>query len=273
MTGFRRDFKIAFFDVDGTTVITSEGFVRRPAAEALRRLQDTGLMMAIASGRPQVHLKELDKVMDASYKVTCNGNCVLDYQGNVIRNRPISAASFEALRRYAAEKDAGLAFHFLEQTYVYHGYDRIAAHYNTRTKEKTEVYKDLPSQDRHLNGTPYAYPYNAILAVDDDEDMFRFVETLGDMRTDCPWPHMFDVFNKDVSKAKGIEAVLERENLTWDDCIVFGDSTNDVEMLSKAGFGVCMGNGCDAAKEAADYVCGRIEEDGLAGAIHDIFGI
>ena len=69
------------------------------------------------------------------------------------------------------------------------------------------------------------------------------------------------------------DAGLERENLTWDDCIVFGDSTNDVEMLSKAGFGVCMGNGCDAAKEAADYVCGRIEEDGLAGAIHDIFGI
>lgn len=52
MTGFRRDFKIAFFDVDGTTVITSEGFVRRPAAEALRRLQDTGLMWLLpADGR------------------------------------------------------------------------------------------------------------------------------------------------------------------------------------------------------------------------------
>ena len=43
-------------------------------------------------------------------------------------------------------------------------------------------------------------------------------------------------------------------------------------MLSKAGFGVCMGNGSDGAKAVADYITDRIENDGLAKAINKIFG-
>ena len=150
--------------------------------------------------------------------------------------------------------------------------DQIAWHYDTRVKEGSEVYRFLPSQDRHLTNTESPYPYNAIVMTDDEEDLLRFVESLSDMRTDRPWPGCFDVFRKGQNKAMGIEAVLKKEGLSWEDCVVFGDSTNDVEMLKKAGLGVCMGNGCEAAKEAADYVCGRIDEDGLAKAIDRIFG-
>lgn len=268
---FRNDFKIAFFDVDGTTVITSEGFVRQPAAEALRRLQGTGILMGIATGRPPVHLKLVSETFTPDYRICCNGSIVLDQADKLVYGAPIRPESFEALRRYAREKGAGLAFHFLEQTYIYDNCDQIIWQYDTRVKEGAEVYRVLPSQDRHLQGGEAPYPYNALMMVEDDEDLLRFVESLGDMRSDCPWPHVFDVFRKGQSKAAGIETVLKKEGLTWDDVIVFGDSSNDVEMLSKAGFGVCMGNGCEAAKEAADYVCGTIEEDGLAKAINEIF--
>lgn len=271
---FEGDYKIAFFDVDGTTVITSEGFVRRPAAEALRRLRASGVRLGIASGRPLVHLKAVEEAMEyVSYKVTCNGSCVLDHENRLVYSAPIGPESFEALRRYAREKGAGLGFHFLEQTYLYDNMEQVAWHYDTRVKEGAEVYQFLPSQDRHLTNTQSPYPYNAIVMTGDEEDLLRFVESLGDMRTDRPWPGCFDVFRKGQNKAAGIEAVLKKEGLRWEDCIVFGDSTNDVEMLKKAGLGVCMGNGCEAAKEAADYVCGPIDEDGLAKAIEKIFGL
>lgn len=269
---FRNDYKIAFFDVDGTTVITSEGFVRQPAAEALRRLKAAGVTVALATGRPLVHLKRVEQVVDFTYKVTINGNCVLDQNNEMIYGAPLQPDTFEKIRAYADEKDAGLAFHFLENTYVYNRYDRIAWHYDNRTLEKNEVYTDCPSQDRHQNGSRYAYPYNAVLVVDDEEDMLRFAEE-NDLKTDRPWPYVFDVFRSGQSKARGIEEVLKKEGLRWEDVVVFGDSSNDIEMLQKAGLGVCMGNGCDEAKAAADYVCGRIEEDGLAKAIRDIFRV
>lgn len=274
MMKFRNDYKIAFFDVDGTTVITSEGFVRQPAAEALRRLEGSGVRLAIATGRPPVHVKAVEQAMgNVAYRICCNGSIVLDHEDRLVYSAPIRPESFEALRRYAREKKAGLAFHFLDQTYIYDNYEQIMWHYDTRVKEGSEVYRVLPSQDRHLTDSQSPDAYNALVTVEDDEDLLRFVESLGDMRTDCPWPHVFDVFRKGQSKAKGIEAILHKEGLTWKDVVVFGDSNNDVEMLEKAGLGVCMGNGCDTAKKAANYVCGRIEEDGLAKAIREIFGV
>ena len=46
-----------------------------------------------------------------------------------------------------------------------------------------------------------------------------------------------------------------------------GDGGNDVTMLEYAGIGVAMGNACDAAKAAADYVTDDITADGLAKAL------
>ncbi|MPM92399.1 5-amino-6-(5-phospho-D-ribitylamino)uracil phosphatase YitU [bioreactor metagenome] len=43
-----------------------------------------------------------------------------------------------------------------------------------------------------------------------------------------------------------------------------GDNGNDVEMLRIAGLGAAMGNAIDAAKQAADLVIGRNDEDGVA---------
>ena len=45
-----------------------------------------------------------------------------------------------------------------------------------------------------------------------------------------------------------------------------GDSGNDIPMLRGADLGICMGNGTDEAKAAADLVCRPIDQDGLAHA-------
>lgn len=273
MMTFRNDYKIAFFDVDGTTVITSEGLVRRSAAEALRRLRETGVKLCIATGRPPIHTRIVSEAMDgADYKVCCNGCIVVDRQGKIVYGAALSPEIFEKLRVYAAETGSGLAFHFNDQTYIYDNGHRVEKHY-TKVKEGAEVYRYCPGQDRHLQEGEGQYPYNALLVVDDPAALIRFVEEeLDDMRFDQPWPDQFDVFCGGQSKAQGIEAVLKKEGLTWDDVVCFGDSGNDVEMLQKAALGVCMGNGSEVAKASADYITDSIENDGLAKAINKIFG-
>ncbi len=272
MMTFRNDYKIAFFDIDGTTVITSEGLVRQSAAEALRRLRETGVKLCIATGRPPVHTRIVSEAMDgADYKVSCNGCIVVDRQGKIVYGAPLAPEVFEEIRRYAAETGSGLAFHFNEQTYIYDNGERVVKHYSM-VKEGAEVYRFCPDQDRHLQEGEGQYPYNALVIVDDPAALIDYVETLEDMRFDQPWPNQFDVFRGGQSKARGIEAVLEKEGLTWDDVICFGDSSNDVEMLQKAAMGVCMGNGSEVARASADYITDSIENDGLAKAINKIFG-
>jgi hypothetical protein len=43
-------------------------------------------------------------------------------------------------------------------------------------------------------------------------------------------------------------------------------------MISGAGVGVAMGNACEELKQAADWVTGRHDEDGLVGVVERILG-
>ena len=56
------------------------------------------------------------------------------------------------------------------------------------------------------------------------------------------------------------------------DAIAFGVGGNDVAMVHFVGLGVAMGNACDAAKAAADYVTADIDKDGIAKALQH-FGL
>ncbi len=55
-----------------------------------------------------------------------------------------------------------------------------------------------------------------------------------------------------------------RYGFTRHDVIAFGDSYNDVDMLEWAGLGVAMADAPEAVRQAADVVCGSVNEDGVA---------
>ena len=52
--------------------------------------------------------------------------------------------------------------------------------------------------------------------------------------------------------------------------MAFGDSFNDLEMLSTVGFGVAMGNGEEAAKAATQFVCPSVDEDGVLRGLQEL---
>ena len=54
--------------------------------------------------------------------------------------------------------------------------------------------------------------------------------------------------------------------------MAFGDGGNDVAMLRAAGAGVAMGNACDEALAAADYVTASVDDDGIRRALEH-FGV
>ena len=46
-----------------------------------------------------------------------------------------------------------------------------------------------------------------------------------------------------------------------------GDSANDYAMVTYAGLGVAMGNGCDDLKAVAGWIAPPVAEDGVAAMI------
>ena len=70
-----------------------------------------------------------------------------------------------------------------------------------------------------------------------------------------------------VNKGRAIRELCRHFGMTANDCIAFGDSMNDAQMLQTVGIGVAMGNASDQVKALADMVCDRCECDGIAKAL------
>ena len=85
-------------------------------------------------------------------------------------------------------------------------------------------------------------------------------------------PDFADILPAGGGKPNGLAEMLKHFGWTKDEAIAFGDGGNDVAMLQYVGLGVAMGNACDAAKAAADYVTADIDKDGIAKALQH-FGL
>lgn len=56
------------------------------------------------------------------------------------------------------------------------------------------------------------------------------------------------------NKVKVVETLLEKLQITFEDCAFIGDDINDVALLQKAGFSACPANAPDYIKNKVDYI-------------------
>ncbi|WP_201330311.1 HAD-IIB family hydrolase, partial [Lactobacillus nasalidis] len=84
------------------------------------------------------------------------------------------------------------------------------------------------------------------------------------LRTD---PRFLELLNPKVNKGQGLEELCERLGIAPEEVMAVGDERNDLDMFAFAGTSVAMGNGNDLVKQAADYVTGTNDGDGIAEAI------
>ena len=73
-----------------------------------------------------------------------------------------------------------------------------------------------------------------------------------------------------VSKAAGLDVLLEALGITADEVAVFGDAENDLEILGKVRHSVAVANAIDEVRETANYHIGSVDEEGMADALFDI---
>lgn len=76
-----------------------------------------------------------------------------------------------------------------------------------------------------------------------------------------------EISDPKVNKGNAVRALCRHYGMDTADCIAFGDSMNDAEMLRTAGIGVAMGNAPEQVQSLADLVCDRCECDGIAKAL------
>ena len=231
--------KVLFFDIDGTLVESRLGIVDIPQTvkDEMKRLQGLGHKLFISSGRPRAMLNQ--EILEAGF------------DGYILANGAYVEIDGQSI--YEDRMDATLAVKTMEML------EKLDCSYMIETAK--HVYIDnYDVIQRTLKIEANVTDENREKVIDYIKNDFGYVVNYDEHGSE----NAFELYSPTISKAVGIQKVLEYYNLTKDDTYAFGDGINDLEMIQYCHVGVAMGNAVKELKDVADLICRRIDEDGLA---------
>lgn len=263
--------RVVALDIDGTLLKWVEGagatYEQIPPATyaAVHRALDAGAHVVLASGRSPHGMTGIADLLDLHgheaerlWVVASNGAVVFRY----LPGEEIEVVVEETF-------DAGPAVRaILEQRPT----ARVAIEERGRGYRVT-----TPFPDGELSGEMVitevddlvSAPVSRVIVRDPDataDDFVALASTLGLHGTDyvVGWTAWLDLTPVGVSKASGLQHVVDELGLTAADVLAIGDGRNDIEMLRWAGRGVAMGQAVEVVREAADAVTESVYDDGAA---------
>ena len=267
-------YKLLASDFDNTLVPFGEPRPRTAVVKAVKKLQAAGGKFVLSTGRGDCVInKEQLGGIRFDYAITCNGACVVDKNGAIVAEHPLTNEEMYALVDFCEDYNYPLQFDFRDAYYAYCEYDALKGFYDGMAKSGLFCL-DGEDQDRHLIDMPHA-----AFVVMPPEELAHFNEKYGHLElhfmqvggvAQNGWC-CYDVVRGGMDKGVGLADLCEKMGLTLADAVAAGDSANDVGMFKAAGLGCCMDNGTPDAKEAADRIIGDVREDGLAALIEELW--
>jgi len=269
-------YKLIVLDMDGT-LLNSNKEVSIENQKALKKAQDNGIEVAIATGRIFTSARFYAKLLGIKAPIiACNGAIVRDESSNEVLN--INAINNEdALKVIESFKRHNVYFHIYDEEKIYvEELGFSASIYNAWNEDQSEENKIVIEK---LEDAANYFKINNVnilkmMAVDDDrtkiDSIKKELEEIYSITLDKSWHNNLEVMSKGVSKGKGIAMLSKIYKVKPDEIIAFGDNFNDLSMKDYVGTFVAMGNGEEYVKEQAHYVTTSNDDSGVAKGIEEL---
>lgn len=265
-------YKLLVLDVDGT-LLNDEREISKRTLAALLKVQQMGVRIVLASGRPTYRLMPLAKTLElgnyGGFVLSYNGCQIIKAQnGEILFERRINPEMLPYLEK-KARKNGFAIFTYHDDTLITDSPD------NEYIKNEALLNNlKIIREDEFSTAIDFA-PCKCMLVSDKEKALIgleqhwekRLAGTLDAFRSE---PYFLEVVPCGVNKANTLGALLEHLGVTREEVIAVGDGVCDVTMLQLAGMGVAMGHSQDSVKVCADYVTASNEEDGVALAVEKL---
>ncbi len=265
-------YKLLVLDVDGT-LLNDEREISKRTLAALLKVQQMGVRIVLASGRPTYGLMPLAKTLElgnyGGFILSYNGCQIIKAQnGEILFERRINPEMLPYLEK-KARKNGFAIFTYHDDTLITDSPDNEYIK-NEALLNNLKIIKE----DEFSTAIDFA-PCKCMLVSDKEKALIgleqywekRLAGTLDAFRSE---PYFLEVVPCGVNKANTLGALLEHLGVTREEVIAVGDGVCDVTMLQLAGMGVAMGHSQDSVKVCADYVTASNEEDGVALAVEKL---
>ena len=261
--------RAVFFDLDGT-LVNAAGVVSAAARESLAALQQAGISVGFATGRPLFACQDLIAELGiASPSLFFSGSLLIEpLQGRILAQTPIDREALIAVIDGAREANLYLELYTKENLFV-HGHDGLADMHFVYLKRYPVCcdLKALSSAETIIK---------AVLISGDPEAERRMRELCLKLTgihaaysTGASHPQVVfgNLTSPLCSRDRAFEVLIADLKVSAAEVAAFGDAEADLPFLKLAGCGVAMGNAPESVRRGARHVTKSVEEDGVPYAL------
>lgn len=254
--------KLIASDMDGT-LLDENGNLPKDFFETLDELKKRNIKFVAASGRPYHTLNENFKpISDDLYFICDNGSFIVE-NGEVCSVSIIDKEKIKLVIEACLQiPNTYLLLCGIKSTYHLPIPDSFATEVGKYYLKTTEVKDFLTIDDEIFKITIY----DSLISA---ENSFKILNPKfkDDLIVVVSGKHWLDVTNLGINKGAALEAIQKRDNISFDETMVFGDYFNDIPMLSKAHYSFVMDNAIDEVKIHGNYIAKSNIDNGVIEAI------
>ncbi|CDJ54088.1 hypothetical protein, conserved [Eimeria brunetti] len=247
-----RPIRLIVVDVDGT-LTTGEGVFSKKNIEGFKLAKSLGIEVAFATGKDPYATEQAlgyDTLKAIDYfgfpGVFVNGAYVVDRDRRIIADGPLTKS----------------------QKY------RLLSSFDAHGLNNVSFGRTPPGPVLSTRDDTYTGEYRAVVSDDPmklDKVLPSLKEEFGGEIGFTRWaPRAFSIHRAEFTKGTGLRQLASHLNISCEDVLALGNADNDLPMFEKAGVAVCVGDGDDVAKEAADYITVKSNEGALLAVVQEI---
>ncbi|MDT8715372.1 HAD family phosphatase [Clostridium sp. 19966] len=268
------NYELCLCDMDGT-LLNSKDIISKENEAALKKLQQNGVEVIIASGRVDLMVKSFIKQLDLKgHVISCNGGLIRNITtGEIIYSKEIAPNLSKMILNYCM--DFNINFLVYTANMVYSNRNNPRA---TKFENLNKILdKDLQLPIGYIDSTSIEIIDNInvlkILMVCDDNEQVKLLQNkfshFAELTVVSSANCLLDIMAANISKGNALKILIDKLGISREKVIAFGDNYNDLEMLQYAGMPIAMENSVEEIKKVGKYITKSNDESGIAYAINN----
>ncbi|MCR5836410.1 MAG: Cof-type HAD-IIB family hydrolase [Lachnospiraceae bacterium] len=255
--------KIIFFDIDGTIYKYNEG-MPNDTLESIIKLKQKGHIPVLCTGRTKVMI--YDEFLKPGFEYIIAGSgTYIQSKDNVdffykLDNDEVEHVA-DAFKRYGfspvIEGRDNLFVEFENESRTPRG-NKIIANYRKNIGDKCIDIGSNPFENVSKASGVFMPGCDMNGMIKEFSDDYSIINHNNDLLELVPKPY---------NKAKAIEKLIANLGISHENTYAFGDSFNDLEMLTYVKYGICMGNSDEELFQYTQYRTEDYNKFGITNAL------
>ena len=288
-------YKLVTVDLDGT-LLNSYGEVTENTKEKIKKIQEKGVEIMIASGRPIDSIKTIaEEINSKKYFIAGNGAIIYDIQKEkIIYEKYIPRQKIIEIAKICEENNISYNIYTEKNIITQDLKYNVLYYYKENLKKDANKITSIIKVDsilEYVKNEPNIKCLK-ITVCDENQTIFksivrrlRAIENIDVMDVSHMSRKVFkqgtedieigyfytEISSTQVNKWQAIKYLLPILQIKPEEVIGIGDNINDKDMIENAGVGVCMGQSTPVIKEISDEITDSNTEEGVANVLEKIF--